>query len=83
MPEQSIISDDMNLKRLFQDFYRVPDYQREYVWGETNLKGEGGEEVDQFLTDIYTEYDNATTDFAPSILLGLSLFVRTIMRFSS
>ena len=55
MAEQSIISDDMNLKRLFQDYYRVPDYQREYVWGESNPKGEGGEEVDQFLTDIYTE----------------------------
>lgn len=31
MTEQSIISDDMTLKRMLQDFYRVPDYQREYV----------------------------------------------------
>lgn len=43
MTEQSIISDDMTLKRLFQDFYRVTE--REYVWGEINPKGEGGEEV--------------------------------------
>jgi uncharacterized protein with ParB-like and HNH nuclease domain len=35
MGEQSIQSDDMTLKRVYQDFYRVPDYQREYVWGET------------------------------------------------
>lgn len=70
MTEQSIISDDMTLKRLFQDFYRVPDYQREYVWGETNPKGEGGEEVDQFLTDIYAEYENATKDFAPEYFIG-------------
>lgn len=70
MSEQSIISDDMTLKRLFQDFYRVPDYQREYVWGETNPKGEGGEEVDQFLTDIYGEYENATKDFAPEYFIG-------------
>ena len=70
MTEQSIISDDMTLKRMFQDFYRVPDYQREYVWGETNPKGEGGEEVDQFLTDIYTEYENATKDFAPEYFIG-------------
>lgn len=70
MSEQSIISDDMTLKRMFQDFYRVPDYQREYVWGETNPKGEGGEEVDQFLTDIYTEYENATKDFAPEYFIG-------------
>lgn len=70
MTEQSIISDDMNLKRLFQDFYRVPDYQREYVWGETNPKGEGGEEVDQFLNDVYAEYENATKDFAPEYFVG-------------
>lgn len=70
MTEQSIISDDMTLKRLFQDFYRVPDYQREYVWGETNPKGEGGEEVDQFLTDIFAEYENATKDSAPEYFIG-------------
>lgn len=70
MTEQSIISDDMTLKRMFQDFYRVPDYQREYVWGETNPKGEGGEEVDQFLTDIYSEYENATKDSAPEYFIG-------------
>lgn len=60
----------MSLKRLLQDFYRVPDYQREYVWGETDPKGEGGEEVDQFLADIYTEYENATPQFAPEYFVG-------------
>ncbi|WP_245465570.1 DUF262 domain-containing protein [Mesorhizobium sp. M6A.T.Ce.TU.016.01.1.1] len=64
MTEQSVISDDMTLKRMFHDFYRVPDYQREYVWGETDPKGEGGEEVGQFLLDIYAEYESATKDFA-------------------
>ncbi|WP_320195554.1 DUF262 domain-containing protein [Agrobacterium rosae] len=70
MTEQSIISEDMTLKRVLQDFYRVPDYQREYVWGETNPKGEGGEEVDQFLSDIYAEYESATKDFAPEYFIG-------------
>lgn len=70
MAEQSIVSTDMTLKRLFQDFYRVPDYQREYVWGETNPKGEGGEEVDQFLADIFTEYENAIQHFAPEYFVG-------------
>jgi hypothetical protein len=70
MTEQSIISDDMTLKRMFQDFYRVPDYQREYVWGETDPRGEGGEEVDQFLSDIYAEYESATRDFAPEYFIG-------------
>jgi len=36
MTEQSIVPQDVTLKRLFQDFYRVPDYQREYVWGESD-----------------------------------------------
>lgn len=70
MTEQSIVSDDMTLKRMFQDFYRVPDYQREYVWGETDPKGEGGEEVDQFLSDIHAEYEGATKDFAPEYFIG-------------
>jgi len=67
---------DKNLKSLFQDFYWVPDYQREYVWGETNPKGEGGEEVDQFLNDIYTEYQDATKDDAPEYFIGTTVVCR-------
>ena len=70
MPEQSIDSQDMSLKTLFQDFYRVPDYQREYVWGESDPKGEGGEEVDQFLNDIHAEFENATKADAPEYFIG-------------
>lgn len=70
MVEQNIISQDMTLKRLLQDFYRVPDYQREYVWGESDSKGEGGEEVEQFLADIYAEYENVTPDSAPEYFIG-------------
>ncbi len=76
MTEQSIDSEDMTLKRLFQDFYRVPDYQREYVWGETNPKGDGGEEVEQFLHDIYAEYDNATKDNTPEYFVGTIVVCR-------
>lgn len=70
MTNRKIDPQDKSLKTLFQDFYRVPDYQREFVWGETNPKGEGGEEVDQFLSDIYTEYENATKDDAPEYFIG-------------
>lgn len=70
MTEQSIVSQDMTLKRLFQDFYRVPDYQREYVWGEADAKGEGGDQVDQFLSDIYIEFEAATQHFAPEYFIG-------------
>jgi hypothetical protein len=49
MPIHSIESQDLPVAQLFSDFYVVPDYQREYVWGE--------EEVDRLLSDIYDEYD--------------------------
>jgi hypothetical protein len=68
--EQSIVSQDMTLKRLFQDFYRVPDYQREYVWGESDAKGEGGDQVNQFLADIQAEFEAATQHFAPEYFIG-------------
>ncbi len=41
---------------LFQKFYLIPDYQREYVWGE--------DEVRQLLDDIYIQYNhNLETEF--------------------
>ena len=70
MPEQSIKSEDMTLKRAFQDFYTVPDYQREYVWGEADAKGQRGDEVEQFLRDILTEYELATAQNAPEYFIG-------------
>ena len=70
MPDQSIKSEDMTLKRAFQDFYTVPDYQREYVWGEADAKGQRGDEVEQFLRDILTEYEMATAQNAPEYFIG-------------
>lgn len=43
----AIDSKDLTLGEVFRDFYAVPDYQREYVWGE--------EEVAQLLTDVHAE----------------------------
>jgi hypothetical protein len=40
-------------------------------------KGEGGEEVEQFLSDIYTEYLNATKDDAPEYFIGTIVVCRT------
>jgi Protein of unknown function DUF262 len=70
MPEQTIQSEDMSLKRVFQDFYRVPDYQREYVWGEADPKGQRGDEVEQFLKDIHQEFESATGNDAPEYFIG-------------
>lgn len=76
MTDQNIVSQDVNLKRLFQDFYRVPSYQREYVWGEQDGRGEGGEQVDEYLADIFNEYQNATSDTAPEYFIGTIVVCR-------
>lgn len=44
----SIESKDLNINDLFKDFYSVPDFQREYVWEESN--------VERLLQDIYDEF---------------------------
>jgi Protein of unknown function DUF262/Protein of unknown function (DUF1524) len=52
---QTIESQDMTLGKLFDDFYVVPDYQREYIWGEL--------EVEQLLDDVHAEFQaNERTD---------------------
>lgn len=51
----TITSQDMTLEKLFSEFYLVPDYQREYVWGE--------KEVMEFMHDIYEEF---SADYSPS-----------------
>jgi uncharacterized protein with ParB-like and HNH nuclease domain len=77
MTEQSIQSDDMTVKRMLQDFYSVPDYQREYVWGETDQRGERGDEVEQFLQDIYQEFQDATDASAPEYFIGTAVVCPT------
>jgi uncharacterized protein with ParB-like and HNH nuclease domain len=44
----SIESDDLNINDLFKDFYSVPDFQREYVWEDSN--------VEKLLQDVYDEF---------------------------
>ncbi|NEN89141.1 MAG: DUF262 domain-containing protein, partial [Okeania sp. SIO3H1] len=48
MSEQEIKSQDLNIDKLFEDFYIIPEYQREYVWKEEN--------VEQLLEDIFAEF---------------------------
>ena len=45
------IDSENKLGKLFDDFYVVPDYQREYVWEDR--------QVEQLLDDIYTDYSSA------------------------
>jgi uncharacterized protein with ParB-like and HNH nuclease domain len=45
---QTIESQDLNLGKLFDDFYLVPNYQREYVWEDA--------QVEQLFSDVYAEF---------------------------
>lgn len=67
---KTIDSEDLSLAKVFLSFYRVPDYQREYVWGEKGPKGEGGDQVEQFLHDIHSEFEAATDKDAPEYFIG-------------
>ena len=62
MTEQTIQSHDIRVADVFQAFYAVPDYQREYVWGT--------EQVEQLLTDINAELDGADPAEAPEYFIG-------------
>lgn len=61
MAEQTIQSQDIKVADVFQAFYVVPDYQREYVW-ET-------EQVEQLLNDINAELGNDPAA-APEYFIG-------------
>ena len=62
MTEQTIQSRDINIAEVFQAFYAVPDYQREFVWQS--------EQVEQLLTDVVGELtDDATVD-VPEYFIG-------------
>ncbi len=55
--KKSIESNDLNLGQVFNDFYNVPDYQREYVWGADPKSQHEDDQVYRFLNDVYSEID--------------------------
>ena len=61
MTEQTIQSQDIKVADVFQAFYVVPDYQREYVWE--------AEQVEQLLNDINAELGNDSGQ-APEYFIG-------------
>jgi len=48
---QSIKSLDLTIEQLFNDFYVVPNFQREYVWEE--------KQVEQLLKDVFAEFPSS------------------------
>jgi len=62
MGDQTIQSQDIKIAEVFQSFYVVPDYQREYVW-ETD-------QVEQLLGDICNELAGGDPAKAPEYFIG-------------
>lgn len=62
MDLQGIKSSDLSVGDLLNDFYIVPDYQREYVWGST--------EVETLLSDVFNEFNEASRDNTPDYFVG-------------
>lgn len=62
MSVQSIQAHDLNIASVFQAFYTVPDYQREYVWQT--------EQVEQLLSDINAELSGSAPATAPEYFIG-------------
>ncbi len=51
MNGNTIESACLNINELFTCFYRVPNYQRGYVWRKKN--------IEQFLNDVYSPFEDA------------------------
>ncbi len=62
-----IESQDLSLDKLFNDFYAVPDFQREFVWEE--------EDVERLLDDFYREF----YDDAGRVVEGPEYFIGSIV----
>lgn len=62
MDIQTIQSEDTTVGKLFNDFYIVPSFQREYVWEE--------EQVTELLEDIHTEFSSTDHDRDSEYFIG-------------
>lgn len=59
---QTIESQDLSIDKLFDDFYIVPNYQREFVWEE--------KQVEELLDDIYNEFRESQTPSDAEYFVG-------------
>ncbi|HIK52845.1 MAG TPA: DUF262 domain-containing protein, partial [Oscillatoriales cyanobacterium M59_W2019_021] len=55
-------SQDLSIGKLFNEFYIVPSYQREYVWKK--------EQVTEFFDDIYNEFTTSQGDTPSEYFIG-------------
>ena len=59
---QTIQSEDITISNLFNDYYIVPSFQREYVWEDV--------EVNQLMQDIYAEFMGGDQDPSSEYFIG-------------
>lgn len=59
---QTIESKDVSLGDLFANFFVVPNFQREYVWGT--------DEVRQLLEDVHAEYSDSDRNADSEYFIG-------------
>jgi len=62
MPLQTIESKDVSLGELFSQYFAVPNFQREYVWGP--------DEVRQLLEDINSEFSDSNRNKDSEYFIG-------------
>ncbi|MFY7802060.1 MAG: DUF262 domain-containing protein [Limnoraphis robusta] len=55
MIQKTIQSNDLSVEKVFEDFYLIPNYQREYKWTE--------KQVSELLTDVYDEFRNLKSEY--------------------
>lgn len=59
---QTIESKDVSLGELFTQYFAVPNFQREYVWGT--------DEVRQLLEDVYSEFSDSSRNKDSEYFIG-------------
>jgi hypothetical protein len=59
---KGIKSEDMSVQDLLTKHYVIPDYQREYVWEQS--------QVERLLDDINSEFAERTSQYTPDYFIG-------------
>jgi|GEM_PF-295749 len=62
MSQKTIDSKNLTIEKIFEDFYIIPNYQREYIWKE--------KEVLELLNDVYNEFPNSQSIEPDEYFLG-------------
>ncbi|RUR85752.1 DUF262 domain-containing protein [Chlorogloeopsis fritschii PCC 9212] len=62
MSQKTIDSKNLTIEKIFEDFYIIPNYQREYIWKE--------KQVLELLNDVYSEFPASSNIESDEYFLG-------------